>query len=85
MLNSDTLNVIRQAVTQGEELSAEEEKFILQSMPGVGHHRIGWTLSEYYWFWPLPTGRTAVAIYAGDIALPIDRESVVVRTHAVRD
>ncbi len=64
-------------IEKGQELSEEEKKIILRSVPKTAQYKMAGTVGQYIWSWKLPTGRAVEASYVGDLK-QIDTERLAV-------
>jgi len=77
--SDEVFNLIRSVVIEkGQELSEEEKKIILRSVPKTAQYQMAGTFGQYIWSWNLPTGRMIEVRYVGDLKSPIDTEKITV-------
>lgn len=61
-----------------EILSEQEKIFIMQSDPKVQQYKIAGTFGQYGWIWNVPTGRSIIVSYTGDLTT-FDTDKIMIQ------
>lgn len=76
----NTLRLIRNvAINNIPMVSNEEERAILERSPQLGQYKMAGSFGQYGWRWDLPTGRSVVVSFTGNINhIEVDKLQVAV-------